>query len=486
MLWRALSPRRTGKEFPVVPGSWLFPWERCDADYVRMQSALSPARRLAPPAHPLWGHAPAFNRDQLGYLSFLAREYGDVVPLRFTPFRAIFINAPNLIDEVLVVRNRDYRKSLAFRRAGAMLGNGLVLSEGDFWLRQRRLMQPAFHRERIAAYAQIMTGGAEGLVAEWSDGQTHDIQSQMMRLTLGVACRALFGSDVASKAADVGAAFTIALECLQARISSLGILVPDAVPTPTNLRLARAVRGLDKVVYGIIAQRRASGHDPGDLLSLLIQARDAEDGARMSDRQLRDEVMTLLFAGHETTALTLTWSFYLLATHAAAESELHRELDSVLGGRAPTIDDLMDLRFTNAVIAEALRLYPPVWALGREAIVDTAIGDWPVRKRTIVLISPWATHRDARYFSQPDAFQPERWLDGLAHQLPRFAYFPFGGGPRQCIGNTFALTEAALILATLVQCYRLILAAGQTVEPEPTGTLRPRHGLTMRLQARAA
>jgi cytochrome P450 len=354
------------------------------------------------------------------------------------------------------------------------------------WRRQRRLMQPAFHRERIAGYGPSMVEFTERLLASCRDGEVREIQSDMMRLTLQIACETLFGSDVAGEAAEVGAAFTTALECLQVRISGLQILLPDGVPTPTSLRLRRAVRRLDGLVYRIVAERRASAADRGDLLSLLLGARDADDGTGLTDRQLRDEVLTLVFAGHETTALALTWAWYLLAQHPAAEARLHAELAAVLGGRGPKAADVARLPFTNAVIAEALRLYPPVWGLGREATENTTLGGYPVGKGTIVLLSPWTLQRDPRYYAEPDAFRPERWLDGLAQRLPRFAYFPFGGGPRQCIGNSFALLEAALVLATIAQRYHLALVPGQTIRPMPTGTLRPQDPIRMQLQVRSA
>jgi cytochrome P450 len=273
---------------------------------------------------------------------------------------------------------------------------------------------------------------------------------------------------------------------MEQRVESFGILIPDAVPTPVNLRLRRATRTLDRLVYRVIAERRASGQERGDLLSLLLAARDADDGSAMSDRQLRDEVMTLVLAGHETTALALTWAWYLLAMHPDAEARLHAELHEVLGDRQPAVEDLPRLTVTNWVIAEALRLYPPAWMIERAPVRDTELGGHRLRANTTVLLSPWAIHRDPRWYQRPLAFEPERWADDLARSLPRFAYLPFGGGPRQCIGNTFALTEAALLLASIARQVRLELLTGQTVEPAPTITLRPAGGLRMRIRRRAA
>ena len=446
-------------------------------------TALTPTPAPMPPGQLIWGHGPAFNRDPLGYVSFLA-NCGDLVPLRFTPFRALFVNDPQLIEDVLITRNRDFIKSLALRRVAPVVGNGLLLSEGDFWRRQRRLIQPAFHRGRIAEYAELMVEYTQRLLRTWHPGEVRDIQPEMMRLTLEIAAKTLFSTDVAGEASDIGAAFTTALECVQARISGPQFLLPDGIPTPTMLRLRRAVRRLDALVYRIIAERRASGEQRGDLLSLLLDARDAHDGTGMTDRQLRDEVLTLLFGGHETTAVTLTWAWYLLAKHPQVETRLQAELATVLGGRSPAAADVSRLAFTNAVVAEVLRLYPPIWALSREATRDTTVADYVVRKGTIVMLAPWTMHRHPRYYAEPEVFAPERWLDGLAERLPRFAYIPFGGGPRQCIGNGFALLEMTLVLATIAQRYRMVLAPDQSVRPVPTGTLRPEHGLRVQLHAR--
>jgi cytochrome P450 len=348
------------------------------------------------------------------------------------------------------------------------------------------LLQPAFHRQRINAYAHTMVELTVGTIAGWSDGEQRDIHREMMRLTFAIVGRTLFGADLSGDAAEVGAALTEALRALEKRVESIGILVPDAVPTPVNLRLRRATRILDRLVYRLIAERRASGSERGDLLSLLLGARDADNGSGMSDRQLRDEIMTLVLAGHETTALALTWAWYLLAHHPAAEARLHAELDEVLGEREPSVDDLPRLSYTNRVIAESLRLYPPAWMIERGAVRATELGGHRLRANTTVLLSPWVIHRDPRWYQRPLAFEPERWADDAARRLPRFAYLPFGGGPRQCIGNTFALTEAALLLASIARQFRLELPDHEPVEPEPTITLRPAGGLRMRIRRRAA
>jgi cytochrome P450 len=311
------------------------------------------------------------------------------------------------------------------------------------------------------------------------------MSEDMSALTFGIVGKTLFDTDVSSGASDVGGALTVALDALNERVSSFGIMLPDAIPIPANLRLRRAVRRLDRIVYRMISERRASNTDRGDLLSMLLQVRDEDDGSAMSDRQVRDEVMTMVLAGHETTALALTWALYLLSQHPAAEARFFAELDEVVGDRTPVPADLPRLTFTRMVVDESLRLYPPAWAVERASIRTTQVGGRQVPKDMAFIFSPWTVHRDARWFERPLAFEPERWADGLVRRLPRFAYFPFGGGPRQCIGNTFALTEAVFILAVLGQRYRLRLAPGQDVRAAPMITLRPKAPIRMIVERRA-
>jgi cytochrome P450 len=432
---------------------------------------------------PIIGHWFAFTHDQLGLIEQLA-AFGDLVPLRFPPLRAYFINHPDLIEEVLLERNRDFIKPLTIQRFKMLLGNGLFTSEGDFWRRQRRLMQPAFHRARIDAYAATMIDSAVRSVAEWSDGQERNISEEMSRLTFAIVGKTLFDTDVSSDANAVGVALTEALLALNDRVSSFSIMLPDAMPIPANVRLRRAVRRLDRIVYRMIEERRRADTDRGDLVSMLLQVRDEDDGTGMSDRQVRDEVMTMVLAGHETTALALTWAWYLLSQHPSVEAAFHAELDQVLGDRPPAPSDLPRLQYTAMVVNETLRLYPPAWVVERASVRPTRVGGQSVGKDATFLMSPWTVQRDARWFPRPAAFEPERWADGLAKRLPRFAYFPFGGGPRQCIGNTFALTEASFILACIGQRFRLRLAPGQDVRPKPTITLRPSRPLRMLVERR--
>jgi cytochrome P450 len=429
------------------------------------------------------GSAAAFRRDQLGFYTDCARQYGDVVETRLGPFRVLLIYHPDAIEELLVTRSRDFIKSPGLQILRPLLGNGLFLAEGDTWLRQRRLAQPAFHRQRVAAYGEVMTAFAERHLQAWKDGGVVEVHSEMMGVTQAIVGKTLFDADVSGDAHDVAQAARILAEDFGARLTSLRLL-PYWLPTPRNVRAWRAIRRLDELVHRIIAERRASGEDRGDLLSMLLHARDADDGSRMSEEQLRDEAMTMFLAGHETTAVTLSWAWYLLAQHPEADARLASELRDVLGGRAPTVADLPRLRHADMVIAESMRLYPPAYGLGRQAVKPSEIGGHAVAPRDIVIAPTWVVQRDLRWFEAPEAFRPERWADDLAQRLPRFAYFPFGGGPRQCIGNAFAQMEAVLVLATVAQRFRLSLEPGQRITPTPYVTLRPEPGIRMRLAVR--
>ena len=445
-------------------------------------SARRPGTKFPPgPPNRLFGMLfGALQQDPLQYFTDMTQQYGDVWGMRIGNFRSFFINHPDLIEDVLVNKARLYHKGRILQANKYLFGEGLLTAEGDFWLRQRRLAQPAFHRERIAAYAATMADYTEQMLAKWCGGEERDVHQEMMNLALRIVGKTLFDADVTHEAREVGETLDMLLKIA----SNFGrtVLLPLWVPTPQNLRAKAGVRRIEKIIYRIIAERRESGHDTGDLLSTLLQVRD-EDGTRMNDRQLRDETITLFLAGHETTASTLSWTWWLLAQNPAVEKRFHEELHCVLGGRAPTMDDLPKLTYLGLVLTESLRLYPPAWGMARLAEEEHEILGYPVRPGYGVAMAQWVVHRDARWFDAPLEFRPERWENGLAKQLPRFAYFPFGGGPRQCIGNTFALMEASVVLATIGQKFRLSVLPGQEVRPMASITMRPRNGIRVRLEA---
>ena len=422
--------------------------------------------------------------DAIGYFTRCVREYGDIVFLRFLGVPMCFVNRPEYIESVLVTQSGNFEKSKDYRALRRVLGNGLLTSEGEFWRRQRKLVQPAFHQERIAAYAEVMAGYTERMLASWSDGQSLDIHAAMMRLTLDIVAKTLFDTDVSHEAEDVGAALDVLMGKFM-RQAGFAFLLPSSIPIPTTSRLQRAVKQLDKVIYGIIHTRRSSGQMSGDLLSVLLQAQD-DEGVGMTDRQLHDEIMTLFLAGHETTANALSWTWLLLGQNPGVEEKLAEELRRVLGGKPPTLADLPKLVYTDRVLRESMRLYPPVWIIGRRALAPFRLGDYELPADTNVMMSQLLMHHDARYFPDPERFDPDRWnpQDPRAASLPRFAYFPFGGGPRVCIGAGFAMMEAALLLATIAQRFQVHIAPGQKIEMLPSVTLRPKRDIPARLTLR--
>jgi cytochrome P450 len=436
-----------------------------------------------PKGHFLFGVAGEYARDILGFLNRCANEYGDIVyfpGVRFVGYKGYFLNHPDYIEEVLATKVHEFGKfQRGFGIIGRIIGNGIVSSEGDVWRQQRRLMQPAFHRERIAGYGEVMVAYTNRMLTRWQTGEIHDIHEDMMRLTLEIAAKTLFDVDIADCAEEMGRLLAFAIAHFdQWQKNPIATLLPESLPTPGNLRAQKTVQRLDAIAYNIIRQRRESGSDTGDLLSMLLSTQ-YEDGTHLTDQQVRDEVMTVLLAGHDTTALAMTWTWYLLSQHPEVEAKLVEELQTVLDGRNPTFADLPRLRYTDMVVKESMRLYPPVWGLGRVAKTDSEIGGYPISKGSIILLSPWTMQRHPRYFDQPDVFNPDRWVDGLAQQLPTYAYFPFGGGPRVCIGKSFAQMEAVFLLATITQKFRLTLLPGQNITPWPAFTLRPRQGIKM-------
>jgi cytochrome P450 len=418
-------------------------------------------------------------RNPLQFFTGLQRTYGDIASYRMGAEQIFFVSDPNLIKDILVTHNRNFRKGRGLERAKRLLGEGLLTSEGAVHLRQRRLMQPAFHRDRIAQYGRTMVEYADRMRNAWVDGATLDVSREMSRLTLSIAGKTLFDLDVESQAAEVGAALTDVMKSFwTAMLPFIDVL--EHLPI-LRLRRAQAARKrLDAIIYGMIAERRASGLDRGDLLSMLLLAQDEEDQNRgMSDRQVHDEAMTILLAGHETTANALTWTWYLVSGAPEVEKRLHDEVDRVLQGRLPALADIPSLPFVERIVTEAMRLYPPAWIVGRRAIDAYPIDRFVAPPRALFLMSQWVVHRDARHYPDPERFDPDRWTPAFRAALPKFAYFPFGGGPRQCIGESFAWMELVLVVATIAQRWSLKLVPGHPVVPQPVVTLRTKHGMRM-------
>jgi len=423
-------------------------------------------------------------RNPLAMMVGMQREYGDIAHWRIGPQHLYLFSHPDLVRDVLVTNQKNFHKSRGLERARKLLGNGLLTSEGEFHLRQRRLAQPAFHRQRIAAYAGTMADYAGRTTGRWTDGETLDMHTEMMRLTLGVVSKTLFDADVDSEAAEIGEALTTAFEYFNIAMLPFTELI-EKLPIPAVRRFNAARDRLDRTIYRMIDERRASGEDRGDLLSMLLLGTDTEgDGTGMDDTQLRDEALTIFLAGHETTANALTWTWYLLSQHPEVEKRLHVEIDSALQGRVPAYEDLPALPYTRMVLAESMRLYPPAWGIGRRALESFEVRGFTISARSVVLMSQYIMHRDPRYFPDPERFDPERWTPEAQTGRPKFSYFPFGGGTRICIGEQFAWMEGILLIASIAQQWKMRLEPGHPVEVKPLITLRPKHGMRMRLEKR--
>lgn len=426
----------------------------------------------------------SYRKGPLPFFQNLAARFGDLSYFRLGPQEAFFLNHPDYIKDVLVTNHASFHKGLALQRAKRLLGEGLLTSEDEVHRRQRRLAQPAFHRSRIASYAQVMTAYGSQTCTRWRDGDTLDMSAEMMQLTLGIVGKTLFDADVVSDAQEVGEAMTVVMDLFNTITIPFFELI-QKLPLPQLRRFDTAKARLDAIIYRLIEQRRLAGEDRGDLLSMLLLAHDTEvDGGRMTDEQLRDELMTIFLAGHETTANALTWTWYLLSSNPEAEARLHEEIDRVLEGRLPDFDDVTKLKYTEMVLAESMRLYPPAWALGRLAMEDFEIGGYVVPRKSLVLMSQFVMHRDPRYFADPLKFDPDRWTTEARESRPQFSYFPFGGGPRRCIGEGFAWMEGILLIATIARQWQMRLVPNHPVVLKPVITLRPKHGMRMTVSRR--
>lgn len=422
--------------------------------------------------------------DPLGFFTICAETYGPVVRIDFGSRNAFLLNDPAAIKYVLLDNNRNYRKSSTVKVVKQVLGRGLATNEGESWLMQRRLMQPAFHRQQVAQLGEPVVAESLLLLEQWrkraGTGQPVDVLAEMMHLLLRLILKLMFGADAQGREEVLGHAWTVVLEDFNRRSWAL-VQMPDSWPTPANRRFHQALGLLNETVYGLIAERRGRTHPHADLLDLLLKAQDETTGIGMSDQQLRDEIMTIFLAGHETTANALAWTWYLLAQHPAAAAQLRAELTQVLQGRPPTIADLPQLPYNRMVIEESMRLYPPFWLIYRSPYAADVVAGYPLREQDMVFISPYVMHRHPAYWEEPDAFRPERFSPESGKTHSPFVYLPFGAGPHQCIGNNLAMMEAQLILATLAPHVQFAVPDNVTVQPEAGVTLRPRHGLPLRL-----
>ena len=432
----------------------------------------------------LLGSAQELAHDWPGFCGRCARDYGDIAFYRFLHVPICQLTHPDDIESVLVRNAANFHKSRDYAALEFILGRGLLTNEGRSWQTQRQLIQPAFRHENIAVYAEIMAASTAEHLQRWRDRQSCNLHHEMSALTLDIVTKSLFGSKLSHDTRAIGTEIAAVMERFFSQ-ASLSFLLPDGFPIPKSPRLLRSRRRLNHVVFSIIRNRRRSAAPATDLLQTLLTATD-DKGAGMDDEQLRDEIMTLFLAGHETTANALTWTWYLLAQNPTAERTLHEELDRVLGGRAPSLADLARLPYCEMVMKESMRLFPPAWGIGRRALRDLEIRGYRIPKGTNIFILQWLTHRDPRFFPEPTRFDPERWRSDPIRTggLPRFCYFPFGGGPRVCIGAGFAMMEATLLLATIAQRYRFTLLPDPPVVPFFSITLRPKYGVPVRVEAR--
>jgi len=428
------------------------------------------------------GHFLQFRRSPIEFLTGLS-TLGDVTFFKMGGQPAYFLNHPELVRDVLVVNAHKFIKGRALQRAKKLLGEGLLTSEGENHLRQRRMIQPAFHRERIKSYAEAMTGYAAQMADEWKDGEVRDVDREMMRLTLQIVGKTLFSANVADEADEIGAAMTTLIELFNYLLLPFSEIL-EKLPIPHARRFKRAKETLDSVIYGIINERRRTGEQKDDLLSMLLTAQDEDGGGGMSDQQVRDECLTLFLAGHETTANALTWTFYCLSRNPESEAKLHEELKLVLpNGKIPTVEDLPNLKYTENILAESMRLFPPAWATGRLATEEHEIKNYTIPKGALVLVSMYVLQHDERFWTDAADFKPERWdAQSVKEAGQKFIYFPFGAGVRRCVGEQFAWMEGVLLLATLAGKWKLNLIPEQKIGLQAIMTLRPKFGMKMRIE----
>jgi cytochrome P450 len=442
----------------------------------RLAEGIAPVKGKKPPSMTIFPVG-SFLINNLGRM----HEYRDMVHIKLGVGDFFLVTSPSMIQEVLVTRQREFIKGEFLQNTKKVFGEGLLTSEGDFHHRQRRLIQPAFHSDRIRAYADVITAYEERLTDGWRDGETRDAHAEMTKLTMSIIAKCLFDIDVQSRSESISEDLALIIEYFDRLSSPLSRLLERL---PSNRKYQAAVKRTDAFVYDMIRERRSSSRDRGDLMSMLLTAKD-EDGSEMSDSQVRDEVLITFAAGHETTSNALTWTWHLLSQNPGVEKRLHEEVDSVLeGGSPPTFEDVGRLLYTTKVLTESMRLYPPAWVLTREALDDCVVGGYSIPKGANVILSQYVTHHDPRFFRDPERFDPDRWTPEMRARLPKFAYFPFGGGARSCVGEPFAWMEGTLLIAAISRRWELRHSRGQKVEMSPNITLRPKHGMTMELRRR--
>jgi cytochrome P450 len=449
-----------------------------------------PPRITTPPpgprGYPVLGSLPAFLRDPLGFLTRAAERYGDIVDLgRMGRDHGYLLTHPDQIKHVLVDNARAYVKGENLKAIKLVIGEGLVIAEGEHWRKQRRLVQPAFHRQRVGALTETMASVISDVVSDLGSQDANEpveMVGEMMKLTQRVLLKSLLNLNTKEQTSTLLEAWEVVYEWLSDRLWSIARL-PVGVPTPANLRFNRAIKTLNDLVDGIVRDRRA-GPEQDDLLSMLLSARD-EEGSGMADEHVRAEVMTLFAGGFETAAVTLAWAFYLLGSHPDVELKMHAEIDAVLGGRTPTLEDLPKLKYTKMIVDETMRLYPGVWIFSRTCVTADMVGGYPIQPGSLIIISPSVTHRHPEFWPNPNAFDPERFAPGQAEGRPRYAFLPFGGGARQCVGDMFAQTEMLLALAMIAQRFQPRLLPGFPVVAQPRFTLRAKGGIPMSLGRRS-
>lgn len=429
------------------------------------------------------GHFRSFRKRPIDFLQNLSK-LGDVTNFQVGKIPAFLINHPELIRDLLVTSNHKFVKGRALQRAKGLLGEGLLTSEKEFHLRQRRMIQPAFHRARVGEYAKSMIEFSDKMSGEWKDGEALDIAEEMMRLTLWIVGKTLFNANVETEAAGVGKAMTTIVSMFNFMLFPFSEYL-EKLPLPPIRRLKNARQTLDEVIYKIINERRASGEDKGDLLSMLLMAQDEETGGAMTDKQVRDECLTLFLAGHETTANALTWTFYLLSQNPQVERKFHAELDEILDEKSLTPEIYPQLKYTEQILAESMRLFPPAWTLGRLATEEHEFNGYKIPEKSLILASQFVMHHDARFWENAEEFIPERWAKtSIKEAGNKFIYFPFSKGVRSCIGESFAWMEGVLLMANLGRKWKLSLLPEQKVVPQPMITLRPKYGMKMRVEQR--